>query len=197
MGIYNMIANSLKRNDVLNIIIAGTTCSGKTTLSKNIKERFSYACDNITIFPQDLYFKDLKDAPSSQYGYLMDSIDAFHIEEFKRDASNLIDVGATLIPSYDIETNTRISKDKIIYKGAINIFEGLHTIELLDQIDNCIKIYIDTDINRCLERRIARDTLKYDIPEIDIRNYWKHCILPMSEKYIIPQKEKADIVLNN
>lgn len=193
MYIKEEIKEALRKQERVNVIIAGTTCSGKTTLTEMIWNYFRNKYP-ITIVEQDNYFKNLSDIPRVREGYLTDSIEAFYTEEFKYDIAILQRYGTVKMPIYDISTNTRISKKRVII-GDINIFEGLHTIHLLDELENSLKIYIDTDIDTCLERRIARDTSKYGIPEERIREYWKECIIPMCERYIFPQKEMADIII--
>lgn len=194
MDINEKIRKALMEQDKINIVIAGTTCAGKTTLTKNIWNYFWNKFPT-TIVEQDDYFKNLPDIPRTRYGYLTDSIDAFHVNEFKEDVETLFKNSVVKMPIYDISTNTRINKDKRVAIGDINIFEGLHTIQLLKNLDKSIKIYIDTDIEICLERRIERDTSKYGIPEKRIREYWEDCVLPMCEKYIYPQKQIADIII--
>lgn len=194
MKLYDKINEHLIKQDSVNIVIAGCTCSGKTTLAKDIFERFSNDY-KVTIFEQDAYFKNLEDIPRTRYGYLTDSIHAFHKDEFIEDVEELLSSCRVLIPRYDISTNTRISKDKFIEKGNINIFEGLHTISLLYSLNCSIKIFIDTDINECLKRRINRDKELYKIPEIRIKEYFKDCILPMYNKFILPQKNFADLTI--
>lgn len=195
MNVQEAISKYLLSYDTVNVVIAGITCSGKTTLANNIQNHFSDRY-SVTLVAQDDYFKNLPDIPQIREGYLTDSIDAFHAIEFKHDVQSLITYGFATMPRYDIATNTRVSKNKIIRTGIINVFEGLHTIELLGKLDNSIKIFLDTDIDVCLKRRIARDTSKFGIPEVRIRQYWNDCITPMCEKFIFPQKEFADITID-
>lgn len=192
---YNMINKHLELYGSANIIIAGQTCSGKTTLANEIQEHFSDKY-SVAIVSQDDYFKNLENIPHSPGGYLTDSIDAFWIAEFRDDVNTLLKDSVVSMPKYDIATNTRISKDKVVRAGQINIFEGLHTIRILHDLKNAINIFVDTDIDVCLNRRIARDTSKYGIPEHIIRPYWHRCIMPMCEKYIFPQIDYADITIN-
>lgn len=194
MNIKEEIINYLKNHEMVNVIIAGSTCSGKTTLANEIRNYFSdtYA---VTIVSQDDYFKDLPEIPRIREGYLTDSINAFHTIEFQEDVQKLVQNAVVMMPKYDIASNTRISKNKIVRCGKINIFEGLHTISLLGHMDNSIKIFIDTDIDICIKRRIARDTFKYGIPEERILQYWYDCESPMCKEYIFPQKKLADIVI--
>lgn len=196
MNIQEQINRLMSNCDTVNIIISGVTCSGKTTLANEIRDYFLGTC-SVAIVSQDDYFKNLLDIPKVAQGYLTDSIEAFHIEEFKCDVERLLKDSVVVMPTYDISTNTRISKNKVTRVGKINIFEGLHTIYLLDNLDNSIKIYIDVGMDTCLKRRIQRDTSKFNIPEERIREYWKDCITPMCEKYIFPQIKSADIVINS
>ena len=195
MNVYEEIKKHLQSHSTVNIAIAGITCSGKTTLANAIREYFSdkYA---VAIVSQDDYFKNLPDIPRAREGYLTDSIDAFHITEFKHDVQQLLQNGVVTMPRYDVVTNTRISKSKIVRAGNINVFEGLHTIHILRELDNSINIFVDTEIETCLERRIARDTSKYGVPETRIRQYWNDCIKPMCERFIFPQKSFADIIIS-
>ncbi len=179
----------------VNVIISGSTCSGKTTLSSRILSHFAdkYL---VTTVCQDSYFKNLPDIPRLNGRCLTDSIDAFHVSEFKSDVQLLLTNGICFMPIYDISKNTRVCKDMVVRAGKINIFEGLHTISLLPNIGNSIKIFVDTDIDTCLKRRIERDSQRFNVPKEKIRLHWKECIVPMYERYIIPQKQLAVVVIN-
>lgn len=194
MNIYEKIEEYLKNNDNVNVIIAGCTCSGKTTLSDNISKKFSKDY-KVSIFEQDVYFKNLEDIPKTRFGYLTDSIYAFHTDEFREDVQEFLTCGKALIPRYHVATNTRYAKDNLIEKGNINIFEGLHTISLLYSVEKSIKVFVNTDIDVCLKRRIERDTTLYKIPEERIREYFRDCILPMYKQFIVTQKDFADIII--
>jgi uridine kinase len=183
----------LQSGEKVNFVIAGVTCSGKTTLARKLNSFFKNIA-SVCIVSQDDYFRDLADIPKTAEGYLTDSINAFHTSEFKEDVEKLFANEMVLMPRYDIATNTRISKSKLVNLGAVNIFEGLHTITLLEGLENSIKIFVDTPAEVCLQRRIERDTAKFGIPEERIRQYWEKCIWPMSKSYILPQKELADSI---
>ena len=196
MNLYEEIEKHLQSHSTVNIVIAGITCSGKTTLANAIRKYFSgkYV---VAIVSQDDYFKNLPDIPRAREGYLTDSIDAFHTTEFKHDVQQLLQNGVVTMPRYDVATNTRICKNKIVRVGKVNVFEGLHTIHLLKELDDCINVFADTEIETCLERRIARDTSKFGVPEARIRQYWDDCIKPMCERFIFPQKAYADIIISS
>lgn len=193
MTIEELIKRKLVELEYINIIIAGYTCSGKTTEASKIKEIFGSLVSSI---PQDNYFKDLNEIPRSKNGYLMDSFNAFLTNEYEQDVETLLSRGQVYIPQYDIESNKRLNKDILVKKGKINIFEGLHTITLLKNLNNKLTIFMNTPIDICLERRIKRDTKNYGIKEEIIKRYFESCILPISKSYIIPQKELADLVID-
>jgi uridine kinase len=195
MNIQEEISKFLISHDTVNVLLSGTTCSGKTTLANSLKKSFQDRYQ-VTIVAQDDYFKNPPDVPKTKEGYLADSIEAFLTDEFKQDVQKLLTDGVAIMPRYDITTNTRISKNKIVRAGNINIFEGLHTIYLLGDLDNCIKVFLDTDIDVCVQRRIARDTSNFGVPEARILKYWNDCVKPMCEQFVFPQKKYADIIIN-
>ena len=170
----------------MNIVIAGVTCSGKTTLANSI--------EGASIMPLDNYFKDLFDIPKYQGRYLMDSINAFHHGEYCQDALELIRTGEVEIPRYDISSNRRLAKDLLILKREIMVFEGLHTIKILSEIPS-LKVFLQVDLRECLLRRIERDSKKYGVPPKTIEEYFKECVIPMYNEYIEPQSKMADIVV--
>lgn len=193
MDIYREVSRYLHTHDSVNIIIAGQTCSGKTTLANRLRDCFSNTY-SVTIVSQDDYFKNIGDIPFNEKGFLMECPDAFHVSEFKQDVYIMLHNSVVAMPRYDITTNTRIDKQKIVHAGQVNIFEGLHTVELLS-LNNSIKIYLDTDIDVCLKRRIERDTKLLHVSEQQVIDYWNNCIQPTSTEFIHPQIDKADFVL--
>ena len=196
MELWEAIHQKLLMGNSANVMIAGITCSGKTTLANRICEEYQSRYTT-AIISQDDYFKNLSDIPRVREGYLTDSIQAFHADEFRQDVQQLLKTGITIIPQYDISTNTRVAKNKAIRWGRVNIFEGLHTISLLGSMKDCIKVFVDTNMDICLNRRIARDTTKFGIPKERIVQYWTECIQPMCERYILPQKQRADFIITH
>ena len=170
----------------MNIIISGISCSGKSIFADEIK--------NSLHFEEDWYFKDKKDIPCVRGGYLFDSINSFNVSELKNDVDNLLRYGFVYVPSYDVVNNKRLSKDRIIYKTDINVFEGLHMISILKDLRDSVSVFLDTDLDLCLERRILRDR-KYGIGEKEVIRYFKEVMIPMYECYILPQKKYCDYVV--
>ena len=191
--IANLVKQRALADGICNVIIAGGTCSGKTTLAESLREQISKE-HTVTVIKQDDYFKDIQDVPKIRKGYLMDSPNAFHASEFRQDAELLLRAGSAALPLYDIARNKRVSKDVPVTRSEVNIFEGLHTIKFLEGLPNALTIFLATPLETCLERRVSRDVRLYGIAQDRIREHFADCIAPMYHSYIAPQMEKAELV---
>jgi len=202
-AVIKRIENLLLANGVANIVISGLSCSGKTTLANRIREIFSSKY-TVSLLSQDDYFKNLEDIPKSKVGYHMDSIEAFRVDQFVQACTILFAGGPVLAPIYDMANNKRVvGRGKVINGADVNIVEGLHAIWLLQdrwvmngREKHFENVFLEVDPKICLKRRIERDTKKYGVPEWRIRQQWNECIIPLSEEYILPQKEYANIILH-
>ena len=180
--------------NILVIGIAGGTGSGKTTLMKNIIARFG---DVVTVLSHDNYYKRRDeltyeerclinyDEPAALETDLM----ARHLEELRR--GNAIDC-----PVYDFTQHNRsnetvrIVPKKVIIVEGILIFEDRPLRELMD-----IKIFVDTDADVRLCRRIKRDVNKRGRTLESVLTQYQQTVKPMHEKYVEPSKKFADIVV--
>lgn len=186
------IDSYLLNHQSVNIIIAGCTCSGKTTLTKKLVDKY-----RATTVPQDAYFKNLDDIPTGRIGRMYDSINAFLVDEYKKDVEKFCNGEIIKIPHYEVVTNQQIERYAFEREMAkVNIFEGLHTLTLLDKIPG-IRVYLDTPRHICLKRRIERDCAKYPVDSEFVARFWSENIWPLTELYVLPQKSKADIIIQS
>ncbi|MGE5328635.1 MAG: uridine kinase family protein [Deltaproteobacteria bacterium] len=192
--IFELIESSLIQKGSLNVLIAGGTRAGKSTLAKKINSEF---CSKypVTIVKQDNYFKNIRDIPTDGTRHIFDSINAFHVEEFIKDVKSLISGKTILSPRYDKPSNTRIANDNVLAPGKINIIEGLHTILLLGDDERFFRLYLDTNLETTLERRIARDTVVDNVSPQEVIFYFNNYVLPMYKKYVLPQKSLAHLII--
>ena len=98
--------------------------------------------------------KDRVNIPNNGKYYLMDLPSAYNIDEYVNDINNLLTLGYTYYPQYDFSRNARLNKNETKTRSNINVFEGLHVISALKDLSESIKVFLDTDIETCLERRI-------------------------------------------
>jgi uridine kinase len=173
--------------------IAGGTASGKTTLAKILKDAFQ---DEVTMLRHDFYYHD-----KSYFSVPEGKINFDHPESFETDL--LIDHLKKLIsgekidrPVYSYKTNERLQDTEVVEPSPIIIVEGIlifHYPKLRDLFD--LKIYIDTDADIRLLRRINRDIKKRDRTFDSVRNQYMATVKPMHERYVEPTKYLADIII--
>ena len=181
-------------NQILVIGIAGGTGSGKTTLMKNLIQRFE---GSVTVLSHDNYYKrrdDLTYEQRCQINY--DEPDALETDLMARHLDALRHGQSIDCPVYDFTQHNRsnetihIRPEKVIIVEGILIFENRELRELMD-----IRIFVDTDADVRLCRRIKRDVNKRGRTLESVLTQYQTTVKPMHEKYVEPSKRFADIVV--
>ena len=175
--------------------IAGGTGSGKTTVVRKILE--SLPESSVAVIPQDSYYNDQSNLPlevRKQTNF--DHPDAFEWTLLAHQIEELKAGRAIEQPTYSYITCTRLPetvhvepKDVIIVEGIL-IFENKPLRDLMD-----IKIFVDTDADVRLCRRIKRDVNKRGRTLESVLTQYQETVKPMHEKYVEPSKRFADIVV--
>ena len=181
-------------NNILVIGIAGGTGSGKTTLMNQIIEKFS---NDITVLSHDNYYKRHDELTYEQRCELnYDEPAALETDLMARHLDQLRQGEAIECPVYDFtvhnrsnETITIVPRKVIIVEGIL-IFEDKPLRELMD-----IKIFVDTDADVRLCRRIKRDVRKRGRTLESVLEQYQNTVKPMHEMYVEPSKKFADIVV--
>ncbi len=181
-------------NDILVIGIAGGTGSGKTTLMKNLIEKFG---DVITVLSHDNYYKRHDELSFEERCLLnYDEPAALDTSLLIYQLDQLIHGQAIDCPVYDFTVHNRsnetihvVPKQVIIVEG-IMIFADEDLRKLLD-----IKIFIDADADIRICRRIKRDVTKRGRSLESVIAQYQQTVKPMHEKYVEPSKKFADIVV--
>ena len=180
--------------DILVIGIAGGTGSGKTTLMKNLIARFQ---GDVTVLSHDNYYKrhdELTYEERCRLNYdepaaLETDLMARHLDKLRR--GEAIDC-----PVYDFtvhnrsDETVRIEPRKVIIVEGILIFEDQPLRDLMD-----IRIFVDTDADVRLCRRIRRDVNKRGRSLESVLLQYQQTVKPMHEKYVEPSKRFAHIVI--
>lgn len=181
-------------NKILVIGIAGGTGSGKTTLMKNLIAEFS---DVVTVISHDNYYKRHDDLPyEARCGLNYDEPAALETDLMARHLDILRQGGTIQCPVYDFtvhnrsdETITIVPKKVIIVEGIL-IFENKPLRDLMD-----IRIFVDTDADVRLCRRIKRDVTKRGRTLESVLTQYQETVKPMHEQYVEPSKKYADIIV--
>ena len=181
-------------NNILVIGIAGGTGSGKTTLMKNLIAEFS---DNVTVLSHDNYYKrhdELTYEERCQLNYyepaaLETDLMAYHLDLLRQ--GQAIDC-----PVYDFTVHNRSDKTVRIVPKNVIIVEGILIFEneaLRDLMD--IRIFVDTDADVRLCRRIKRDVNKRGRSLESVLTQYQQTVKPMHERYVEPSKKFAHMVV--
>lgn len=173
--------------------IAGGTASGKTTLAKILKDAFR---DEVTMLRHDFYYYDRSHFSEPEDQINFDHPDSFETDLLIKHLEELRKGNKIKRPVYSYKTNERLSETKTVYSSPIIIVEGIlifHYPQLRDLFD--LKIYIDTDADIRLLRRINRDIKKRDRTFDSVRKQYMATVKPMHEKYVEPTKYFSDIII--
>ena len=174
--------------------IAGGSGSGKTTLLKNIVETFGPA---ITVISHDNYYKRHDEMTYEQRCQLnYDEPAALETDLMVCQLEALRRGEAIQCPVYDFTVHNRsnetitIKPEKVIIVEGILIFTDKDLRNLMD-----IKIFVDTDADIRICRRIKRDVNKRGRSLESVILQYQQTVKPMHEKYVEPSKKYADIVV--
>ena len=181
-------------NDILVIGIAGGTGSGKTTLMNNLIQRFE---GSVTVLSHDNYYRrndHLSYEQRCQINY--DEPAALETDLMARHLDALRHGETIQCPVYDFTQHNRSSETIEIAPKSVIIVEGIlifENKELRDLMD--IKIFVDTDADVRLCRRIKRDVNKRGRSLESVLEQYQTTVKPMHEKYVEPSKKYANLVV--
>ena len=180
--------------DVLVIGIAGGSGSGKTTLAKNISEYFA---DRISILRHDDYYKSQDSIPMEErvktnydHPHAFDTeLLISHLDALRRGE----DVDS---PIYDYSIHTRSKETRHVKASSVILLEGILILENEDVRDRLdMKIFVDTDADVRIVRRILRDVQSRGRSLDSVTKQYLTTVKPMHEAFVEPSKRYADIII--
>ena len=180
--------------DYLVIGIAGGSGSGKTTLTNQIAAQF---LEQVTVIKHDNYYKAHDDMDYDERSRLnYDHPNAFDTELMIEHLKALKKGESIECPIYDYTIHNR-SKDtitivpnKVIIVEGILIFENRDLCDLMD-----IRIFVDTDADLRISRRIQRDVMERARSLESVINQYIETVKPMHEQYVEPSKKNANVIV--
>lgn len=181
-------------NNIMAIGIAGGTGSGKTTITRLLSERFG---KDVSVIYYDNYYKahdDLTYDERAKINY--DCPDAFDTDLFLEDVAKLKRGEDVLCPVYDYTVHNRSNQTLLIKSAPVILLEGILLLsderirKLLD-----IKIFVDTDADVRILRRIMRDVKERKRSLESVVEQYLTTVKPMHEMYVEPSKRYANIII--
>lgn len=181
-------------NKVLVIGIAGGTGSGKTTITKKLIEVFG---DKITVIKHDNYYKAHHELPYEERCKLnYDHPDSLDTDLMIEDLRKLKAGQSIECPVYDFTIHDRSDEVTIINPSEVLLIDGIlifENKELCEEMD--IKIFVDTDADVRILRRILRDVKKRGRSLESVVEQYLTTVKPMHEMYVEPSRKNADIII--
>lgn len=181
-------------SDILMIGIAGGTGSGKSTLTERIKEYFG---EHVTVLTHDNYYKAHDDMTYEERTHLnYDHPNAFDTDLMIEHVKELRSGNDIICPVYDFSAHNRSRETITIHPNKVMIIEGILIFEckeLTDLMD--IKIYVDTDADVRILRRILRDVEERGRSLNSVITQYLNTVKPMHEQFVEPSKKHADIIV--
>lgn len=180
--------------DYLVIGIAGGSGSGKPTLTNQIAAQF---LEQVTVIKHDNYYKAHDDMDYDERSRLnYDHPNAFDTELMIEHLKALKQGKSVECPIYDYTIHNRskdtitIAPNKVIIVEGILIFENKDLCDLMD-----IRIFVDTDADLRIIRRIQRDVMERARSLESVINQYLETVKPMHEQYVEPSKKNANVIV--
>lgn len=174
--------------------IAGGSASGKTTIVNMIKEYFQ---NDIELISHDSYYWAHDDMPLADRSKLnYDHPSSFETEKMIEDVKALKEGKEVYRPVYDYANHTRSKETVLVQPKKVIIVEGILILDdarLRDLMD--IKVFVDTDADERLMRRIVRDISERGRSVESVLTQYAQTVKPMHEQFVEPSKKFADIII--
>ena len=176
--------------------ISGISGSGKTFYLNKLKEILA---PSICVISFDDYYKPLDEQENDAQGVTnFDLPSALYHERFKEDLLKLIEQHPVLLKKYNFENYEAPETVEIVNPAPIIVAEGLFVFEFAE-VDHLLdmRIFMNADMEISLQRRLARDAAERGIPEDRSLYQWHNHVMPAWENYILPHKNRCDLVIEN
>ncbi len=180
--------------DRIVIGVAGGSASGKTTVATRLTREFD---DGVLLLSHDSYYNAHDEMPFEERAKInYDHPNAFETQRLIKDIKSLKNGEAIDVPVYDFANHNRsketvhIEPKQVIVVEGILVFENKQLRDLMD-----IRIFVDTDADERLVRRIRRDVSERGRTLDSVLNQYITTVKPMHEQFVEPSKRYADVII--
>lgn len=175
--------------------IAGGSGSGKTTVVNEILKRVGE--ERIAFLQHDSYYKDLTGLPPTQRADInFDHPDSLETDLLIKHIASLRDFQPVSVPTYDFATDSRTNKTFIVEPKNVILVEGILIFvepQLRKMFD--LKIFVDTDADIRLIRRLHRDIKERGRTTEYVIQQYQATVRPMHLEFVEPSKRYADVII--
>ncbi len=175
--------------------VAGGSGSGKTTVANNLVKAFK--SEDAVLVEQDAYYKELNHLSLEEKAKVnFDHPNSIEFELLRKHLLSLAKGNPIERPIYDFKTHSRKNETIDIQPSRIVIVEGILLFavpEIRELFD--VKIFVDTDADEMLLRRIERDINERGRTFNCVKDQYLHTVKPMYLEFCEPSKRYADVII--
>ncbi|KAG4070163.1 hypothetical protein HA402_003853 [Bradysia odoriphaga] len=184
--------------------VAGGTASGKSTVCKRIMEQLGqadmdHAQRQVVCISQDSFYRDLtpgEKAKADKGMFNFDHPDAFNEMKMLNVLKTILAGQKVTIESYDYRTNALSEKTVTIYPADVVLFEGILVFYFQSIRDLFhMKLFVDTDSDTRLARRVPRDIKERGRDLDHVLNQYMTFVKPAFDEFCSPTKKFADVII--
>ncbi len=180
---------------MITVGIAGGTGSGKTTVAKRIAQALPSAA--VTTIEHDAYYRDRTDLSADDRALVnYDHPDSLETELLVEHIDRLRAGEAVDVPIYDFKTHSRSVESRRVAPTPIVLVEGILVFvdaRLRERLD--MKLFVDTDADIRIFRRIRRDMEHRGRTFESVREQYYKTVRPMHLEFVEPSKRTADLII--
>ncbi len=184
-----------RHSQPLIIGVAGGSGSGKTTIAESVVEIVGH--EHIALIPHDAYYRDqsaLSVEERARINY--DHPDSLETELLAEHLKRLRAGESIERPVYDFSTHTRSKRTVAVDPESVILVEGILVLAeptLRDLMD--LRVYVDTDADLRLLRRVRRDIVERERTADSVLEQYEATVRPMHIQFVEPSKRFADIIV--
>lgn len=175
--------------------VAGGSGSGKSTVVREIVR--SLGAERVAVVPHDAYYRDLGHLPPGQRATVnFDHPESLETELLVAHVQALLEGFAVDVPTYDFARHTRAPEVRHLEPTPVVILDGILVLadaRLRPLMD--VKVFVDTDPDIRLIRRIRRDTRDRGRTVESVIRQYEESVRPMHQEFVEPSKRHADLLV--
>jgi len=175
--------------------VAGGSGSGKSTVVKEVCRILGNGLTSV--LHHDSYYRDLAHLPfEARVEVNFDHPDALETALMVEHLRALLRGAPAEIPTYDFSTHTRAQQTELLHPTPVVVVDGILVLadpRLRDTMD--LKVFVDTEADIRLLRRIRRDVVKRGRTADSVIAQWETTVRPMHLEFVEPSKRFADLVV--
>jgi uridine kinase len=175
--------------------VAGGSGSGKTTVARRVAENIGHA--KVAFLDMDAYYRDHHEMSHDELRLLnWDHPDAFDLDHLAAQLTTLANGDAIDKPVYDFVRHRRAPETERVEPADVIVIDGVLLLveeRIRAQLD--IKVFVDTDADIRLVRRIQRDMANRGRPLEEILEQYLTTVQPMHLQFVEPSKRYADLII--